>query len=124
MSDEYASSGYKGSLVNDSAKGAQNTDAETGNYPPEGDSTSSGGYGSSVNTFAPETQRGKVDTGAGLVQQSTSGGDLESEIDDAKQGEDAGTRKEVGKGQGLNPYPSDSLENRKEAEEALSRQFE
>ncbi|KAH0585623.1 hypothetical protein H2248_008847 [Termitomyces sp. 'cryptogamus'] len=79
MSDEYASTGYKGSLVNPSLNEAPNTkqedsnrergdtrgrqsgrnfDYQTLNYPASGDSTAEGGYGSSMNVWSGRAQRG------------------------------------------------------------------
>lgn len=155
MSDEYASSGFKGSLANESAgdyvprptdSGMNNTSAgggegtgrdytsnhhdttnqdsdyKTGNYPPEGDSTSSGGYDSTINSFAskpPHSRGGPSSTfssshtsssnasnsnsssnpsnsssglDANLITQSTNGTSLVNELDDAKQGVDGRSR--------------------------------
>lgn len=86
-------------------------DYATKNYPPAGDSesvgrlppsirnklhrtpiaTSSGGYGSPQNVWSDGAQRGRANVysgedGAGLIDQSLSGGDLKDEIQDAKQG--------------------------------------
>ncbi|KAF5379819.1 hypothetical protein D9615_005790 [Tricholomella constricta] len=113
MSDEYASSGYKGSLVNPSkhfniyppvpttyrttpqgmvdseaptttrsgqaeaasgrtwVRRQSESDYNTHNYPPEGDSTSSGGYGSPLNVWSDRVQRGNVNIN---VNGSGSGG--------------------------------------------------
>jgi hypothetical protein len=67
--------------------------------------TSSGGYGSSKNVYSDSAQRGKEATrtgdasersqDTGLVTQSTSGGNLSNEVQDAKQGVDWDTRREV-----------------------------
>jgi hypothetical protein len=67
--------------------------------------TSSGGYGTSKNIYFNPVQRGNDATGtgntserpqdAGLVTQSTSGGNLANEVEDAKQGVDMDTRREV-----------------------------
>ncbi|KAH6901353.1 hypothetical protein BKA70DRAFT_1310439 [Coprinopsis sp. MPI-PUGE-AT-0042] len=94
---------------------------QNGNYPAEIDSTSSGGWGSSVNTFSERNQRSGVRADAGrdtwedrggpladeftkgpmetegnrskppktgLIDQSTSGGNLKNEMQDARQGRD------------------------------------
>ncbi|KAI0667986.1 hypothetical protein C8Q78DRAFT_1081847 [Trametes maxima] len=101
---------------------------QTGNYPPANDTTSEGGYGSSSNTFSPQSQR-HADPSAGLIDQSLDGGPLGRELQDAKQGADAGTREQFAHearrdfapasasasaqgSQGLNPYGRnpDSLE--------------
>ncbi|KAF5359729.1 hypothetical protein D9756_002883 [Leucocoprinus leucothites] len=70
MSDEYASSGYKGSLANETVgdqipkeqedKG-NTSGTEIKNYPSEGDTTSSGGFGSSTNIYSSRAQRGNVE---------------------------------------------------------------
>ncbi|TFK96663.1 hypothetical protein BDV98DRAFT_608079 [Pterulicium gracile] len=133
MSDEYANNGLKGSLVNTTA-------ADNGNYPPEGDSTSSGGYGS-PNVWSDAAQRGRadpepnqsdatnnantkrvsgfdadeqdVDDPSGLVQQSLNGGDLRDVM------------QEMGKdrrgGEKLNPYAGDSFESANDAKEMLAK---
>lgn len=69
--------------------------------------TASGGYGSTQDVWTDKAQRGNTNVGQeksatdtvnkGLVGQSLNGGDLASEFQDAKQGVDAGTRKEVAK---------------------------
>jgi len=123
MSDEYRNNGANGSLVNDSLADSgippNARDAATGNYPPPGDSTSSGGYGSPIDSFSPAAQRG-------AIQQSTNGTDLTSEIQDAKQGVDEDTRRDVTADKlrnGLSPYTGDSLESKEEAREALADRF-
>ncbi|KAK7056323.1 hypothetical protein VNI00_002876 [Paramarasmius palmivorus] len=105
MSDEYHNKGYKNTLVDDSVtKTGVNLDEATKNYPPQGgdctspkaifhssnyaydepllSATSSGGYGS-------------ADTSKSLIDQSTNGGNLKGEIQDAKQGIDEETRRAV-----------------------------
>ncbi|EIM90639.1 uncharacterized protein STEHIDRAFT_165196 [Stereum hirsutum FP-91666 SS1] len=174
MSDEYASSGFKGSLANESAGdyvprptdsgmnntsagggegtgrdytssnhggggGGQNDDYKTGNYPPEGDSTSSGGYGSTINSFAskpssnaptstftPNSSNSNTNTNtnsdSNLITQSTNGTSLTNELDDAKQGVDGRSRDTYAHEQGtgsLNPYGGSSMEGREEAGERL-----
>jgi hypothetical protein len=82
--------------------------------------TSSGGYGAGTSSFSRDAQSGR--TGAerataaadptadmGLVQQSTSGGDLTAQAQDAVQGRDGGQ----------NAY-GESLESRAEAEQTLA----
>jgi hypothetical protein len=82
--------------------------------------TSSGGYGAGTSSFSRDAQSGR--TGAerataaadptadmGLVQQSTSGGDLTAQAQDAVQGRDGGQ----------NAY-GESLESRAEAEQKLA----
>lgn len=98
--------------------------------------TSSGGYGTSKNPYSNSAQRGNADASggdstfqdSGLVTQSTSGGDLSNETQDAKQGVDRDTRGDVGLGggprDGSNPTQSareynESLESRAEAEGKL-----
>ncbi|KIJ62929.1 hypothetical protein HYDPIDRAFT_188828 [Hydnomerulius pinastri MD-312] len=124
MSDEYRNNGQDSSLVNsslDTSSLPQNArDAVTGNYPPPGDTTSSGGYGA-PDTFAPITQRGantrtesKVATYPSVditgdpstLQQSTNDADLCNEFEDAKQGVDRDARRtyqqeRVGRGEPL-----------------------
>lgn len=84
--------------------------------------TSSGGYGSSQNSWSDKAQRGRPDTG--LIDQSLSGGSLDQEVrnGDAEQGEDAATRRAVS-GEPLNPYGHDSWESRKEAEQNLTGRY-
>ncbi|KAI0350417.1 hypothetical protein OH77DRAFT_1507000 [Trametes cingulata] len=71
---------------------------QTGNYPPENDTTSEGGYGS-PDTFSPRSQR-RADpfetqaAQAGLVDQSVDGGPLARELQDAKQGADPRAREQ------------------------------
>ncbi|KAH7926354.1 hypothetical protein BV22DRAFT_1194433 [Leucogyrophana mollusca] len=121
MSDEYRNNGFKDSLVNDSL----------GNYPPPGDTTSSGGY-SSVKD--PSAQRGSLTTHSdtpdsattGALQQSTTGTDLRPEIRDAKQGQDLPARRDARADEhrrGLDPYDQSSLESRPEAERVLGERF-
>ncbi|CAL1715919.1 unnamed protein product [Somion occarium] len=93
MSDEYASTGYKGSLVNQSVNPrSDNIDFETKNYPSEHDSTSEGGYGSPTNSWSPRAQRGHPgssdDNSSGLLSQSV--------MQDAKQGRDESSRRQFG----------------------------
>ncbi|KAH9838748.1 uncharacterized protein C8Q71DRAFT_856675 [Rhodofomes roseus] len=110
---------------------------ETSNYPPPGDSTSTGGYGS-ANTFSDPVQRGRQDlvnneSETGLVDQSLSGGPIGQEIDDAKQGRDEASRKDFtheaerdfdrGNGSaGLNPY-GQNPDSRGEATEMLASRY-
>ena len=115
MSDEYASSGFEGSLVNNSMarSPSQHEDSyDTQNYPPPDDSTSSGGYGSRTNPFSGKAQRGREDSPntrsfpssayasgnsstSGLVGTNATGGTAHGE--DAAQGRDKGEL-------GLDPY--------------------
>ncbi|KAG6817234.1 hypothetical protein H0H87_011291 [Tephrocybe sp. NHM501043] len=96
MSDEYASTGYKGSLVNSTMNEAPNekreaastrtnkdgnatrqqgkSDFETHNYPSDGDTTSEGGYGTSTNVWSGRAQRGNK-TGTGTYGESVVGGE-------------------------------------------------
>ncbi|KAH8108014.1 hypothetical protein BXZ70DRAFT_903410 [Cristinia sonorae] len=142
MSDEYgAVSGFKGSLVNKSA-GSQvddNFNYKTGNYPPENDSTSSGGYGSPTNIWSDRAQRGRAEdtSNNGLIDQSTNGSSLSGKVEDAKQGQDEWTRRDfdheskrdfsVGTGKeraaALDPYGADSFESKKEAEDMLAKRY-
>ncbi|KAI0781754.1 hypothetical protein C8Q75DRAFT_869956 [Abortiporus biennis] len=164
MSDEYASSGYKGFLVNQSANVdiPDQSDYTTHNYPSEGDTTAEGGYGSPVNSWSDLSQRGRPDkttsssnslpnnssnsstSNHGLIDQSTNGGPIGNEINDAIQGEDEFSREEyeheverdfaakspVGGGHdhhehmhdGLNPYGRNP-DNEKEASDMLASQF-
>ncbi|KAH9926527.1 hypothetical protein B0H21DRAFT_764040 [Amylocystis lapponica] len=125
MSDEYTSSGFQSSLVNESADHQRKPgsgDYMTSNYPPPEDSTSSGGYGSSKNTWSNAAQRGREDapdtsSDVGLVDQSKNGGPFGGVLKDAQQGEDEATRRIYaheahrdfdrgygGVSRGLNPY--------------------
>ncbi|TBU27548.1 hypothetical protein BD311DRAFT_665104 [Dichomitus squalens] len=74
---------------------AHQSDYSTANYPPENDTTSEGGYGSS-GTFSPASQRradpSRPSNDTGLITQSLDGGPLASELQDAKQGTDPRTR--------------------------------
>ncbi|CCL99915.1 uncharacterized protein FIBRA_01940 [Fibroporia radiculosa] len=137
MSDEYASSGFQGSLVNDSLQTSRGEGTyETGNYPPPGDTTSSGGY-SSRNTWTNRSQRGHLENmsgsaEAGLLDQSVTGGPIGDEIEDAKQGQDELSRKNfhheairdfggpsIGITEGLNPYGR-NIDSKDEAAQMLS----
>ncbi|EPQ50243.1 hypothetical protein GLOTRDRAFT_118401 [Gloeophyllum trabeum ATCC 11539] len=133
MSDEYASTGYKGSLVNNSEdpreKYPQSVERGTGNYPSSSadDSTSEGGYGSARDPYSPAAQRGHPEKAPsfGLVNQSVPGGPT-NQAQDAQQGTDRGSRREYeGEhgGQGLDPYGASSLDSRREAEEALAGKY-
>ncbi|KAK0193207.1 hypothetical protein F5146DRAFT_373311 [Armillaria mellea] len=92
MSDEFGRAHFKDSLVDDSTT----IDYSTKNYPPEGDTTSSGGWGGSPeHVWGNKAQRSGVDTDAkksgrktGLVDQSPNGSNLKGQIQDAKQGAD------------------------------------
>ncbi|TFK47885.1 hypothetical protein OE88DRAFT_1665576 [Heliocybe sulcata] len=126
MSDEYASTGYKGSLVNNSEDGREKIPDATANYPPEGDSTSSGGWGSSSNPHSAASQRGhpeKADN-YGLVDQSIQGGPGRQE-QDAQQGVDRSSRREYEheQSQGLNPYGASSMDSRRAGDEALASKY-
>ncbi|KAI9069909.1 hypothetical protein FKP32DRAFT_1670984 [Trametes sanguinea] len=89
---------------------------QTSNYPPEGDTTAEGGYGSPTNVFSPISQRRADPTQTGLIDQFPDGGPLASELQDAKQGADPRTREQFAHearrdfapgtegSQGLNPY--------------------
>ncbi|KAI0259121.1 hypothetical protein BC834DRAFT_907927 [Gloeopeniophorella convolvens] len=107
MSDEYANSGFKGSLVDPSITDTllkreresfpPTSDYATKNYPPPGDTTSSGGR-----------RTGPAQLEGGLLQQSLNGTDLRGQLHDAAQGRD--------------PY-AESLDTRKEAAEALAARY-
>ncbi|VDB92055.1 unnamed protein product [Peniophora sp. CBMAI 1063] len=120
MSDEYANSGFKGSLADNTAGDSiprnndklSNSDFDTQNYPPKDDTTSSGGYRSGP----PEEQ-------PTLIDQSPSGGPIGNELGDARQGRDSGAaRAQLREGE-LNPYGGDSLESRGEAEQRLASDY-
>ncbi|KAF8885449.1 hypothetical protein BD779DRAFT_1471577 [Infundibulicybe gibba] len=82
-------------MSNDTSPRNNNSGAAVGNYPPQDDSTSSGGYGSAQNVWSNKAQRGYTEAAeTGLVDQSPSGGDLKHEMRDAKQGVDADTRRD------------------------------
>lgn len=132
------------------------SDAITANYPPSGDSkssfhsfvtsphlvlyaaTSSGGYGS-VNSFSPVAQRGipplplMDETSAPrggsktAISQSTTGTDLTSELQDAQQGIDHASRREMREhgewGPGLNPYGQSTFESHEEARRELGKRY-
>ncbi|KAK0470430.1 uncharacterized protein EV420DRAFT_1634851 [Desarmillaria tabescens] len=98
MSDEFGRAHFKDSLVDDSAT----FDFATTNYPPEGDTTSSGGWGGPPeDVWGNKAQRSGVDTGktdakksdrkTGLVDQSMNDSNLKGQIRDAKQGADRST---------------------------------
>ncbi|TFY60584.1 hypothetical protein EVG20_g7367 [Dentipellis fragilis] len=118
MSDEYASTGFKGSLADDSidtmiddhgqrnTQNAPDSDYATNNYPPPGDTTSSGG-----------SRQRPAGADSGLLDQSPSGGSLGKHVEDAKQGRDECAREQ------LNPYSGSSLEGREEAGEALASRY-
>lgn len=125
------------SSIGGAGGGGQDSDYKTGNYPPEGDcmflphsppvrafhegqcadeqlyvydiATSSGGYGSTTNsfaskpshshdgptsTFSPNSSNSNTnsDSDANLITQSTNGTSLTHELDDAKQGVDGRSR--------------------------------
>ncbi|PBK86277.1 hypothetical protein ARMGADRAFT_1169232 [Armillaria gallica] len=95
MSDEFGRAHFKDSLVDDSAT----IDHSTNNYPPDGDTTSSGGWGGppegvwgnkaqrcSTETRSADTKHSGKNTG--LVDQSVNGSNLKGQIQDAKQGSD------------------------------------
>ncbi|KAI9001514.1 hypothetical protein BD414DRAFT_512040 [Trametes punicea] len=108
---------------------------QTSNYPPEGDTTSEGGYGD-PNVFSPRSQR-RADPNAaetGLIDQSPDGGPLARELQDAKQGTDSRAREQFahaarrdfapGKegAQGLNPYGRNP-DSPQEARDALAASY-
>ncbi|OAX34281.1 hypothetical protein K503DRAFT_747646 [Rhizopogon vinicolor AM-OR11-026] len=115
---------------------ANQSDAATGNYPPSGDTTSSGGYGS-ADSFSPAAQRGSLlplmdETSAPrggpktAISQSTTGTDLTSELEDAKQGTDEPSRREMhehGEWADLNPYGQSTFESREEAKRGLGERY-
>ncbi|KAF7424857.1 hypothetical protein PC9H_010168 [Pleurotus ostreatus] len=91
-----------------------------GNYPPENDTTSSGGYGS-ANVWSDRVQKGDPDSAVdskstitesqpsgGLIDQSLNGTSLKSGLADAKQGVDEDTRRDI---DSLNPYGKSSLDS-------------
>ncbi|KAF5339514.1 hypothetical protein D9758_016363 [Tetrapyrgos nigripes] len=105
MSDEYGRAGFnKDNLADDSANTRVTLDERTKNYPPEGDTTSSGGYSSTSDVWTDKAQRGNTpvaqerdgarqsqsntNSGSGLIDQSLSGSDLSGQLRDAKQGSD------------------------------------
>ncbi|KZS91935.1 hypothetical protein SISNIDRAFT_456122 [Sistotremastrum niveocremeum HHB9708] len=110
MSDEYENSGKAGSLVDPSLQ--TNDASETGNYPPEGDTTSSGGYGGSGNSYSDKSQRGLVDS---------------SQPDGTDQsGEDSGPGfaepQTQSDSEALNPY-ANSSQTKEEAEQNLASAY-
>jgi hypothetical protein len=109
MSDEYASSGLQGSLVNPSISDTlppperesylPSSDYATKNYPPPGDTTSSGGRRTGP---VPQPESGQPPGGGG-------GADLRRQQQrDAPQGRDPS---------------AESLDTRKEAAEALAARY-
>ncbi|KZV63605.1 hypothetical protein PENSPDRAFT_616398 [Peniophora sp. CONT] len=118
MSDEYANTGFKGSLADNTAGDTvprntntlSNSDFDTQNYPPKDDTTSSGGYRS-----------GPAEEQPSLIDQSPSGGPIGSELGDARQGRDSAPST-LREGE-LNPYGGDSLESRGEAEQRLASDY-
>ncbi|KAI0723708.1 hypothetical protein C8Q72DRAFT_858440 [Fomitopsis betulina] len=105
---------------------------ETGNYPPPGDSTSSGGYGS-ADTFTDPVQRGRQDVANSQWKSSLVDQSIGQEINDANQGSDKSSRQhfahEAGRdfdrkniAIGLNPYNENS-DSGKEAREMLASRY-
>ncbi|KAJ3720358.1 hypothetical protein C8R42DRAFT_722085 [Lentinula raphanica] len=98
MSDEYGRNGFKSSLVDDSINPEGTTlDERFKNYPPENDTTSSGGFNTTQEMWSDKAQRGNRFGGKpsdddkpsnGLIDQSLNGSNLKNELQDAKQGKD------------------------------------
>lgn len=95
--------------------------------------TASGGYGSSQNAWSTKAQKGSSVSQSGLIDQSTSGGPVGDELQDAVQGRDASTREHFaheskrdfgveGRSLGLNPYGRNP-DGRKETEDLLASQY-
>ncbi|KAH9955902.1 hypothetical protein BC827DRAFT_1234565 [Russula dissimulans] len=111
MSDEYASSGFQGSIVNPSISDIlppreretypPSSDYATKNYPPPGDTTSSGGRRTAP---APQADGDHQSTSA----YGGGGANLSGQTRDAQQGRDAS---------------AESLDTRKEAAEALAARY-
>ncbi|KAI0247706.1 hypothetical protein BJV78DRAFT_1243440 [Lactifluus subvellereus] len=112
MSDEYASSGFKGSLVNPSISDTEppreresyppSSDYATKNYPPPGDTTSSGGRRTGPVPQPDDIQQPPSGNGGGADS------DLRRQLHDAQQGRDTS---------------AESLDTRKEAAEALAARY-
>ena len=99
--------------------------------------TSSGGYGSSKNVWSEKVQRGHADdepeNTAGLIDQSTTGGPIGNELQDAKQGMDGQAREKYAhemkrdfgrenRPEGLNPYGKHS-DSKRDAEDMLTSRY-
>ncbi|KAI0090192.1 hypothetical protein BDY19DRAFT_938953 [Irpex rosettiformis] len=110
------------------------SDYQTANYPSNGDSTASGGYGAAPErAWSTQAQRGSDVSTPTLIDQSPTGGPISKEIHDAVQGKDASAREQFAHEKkrdfgaetghaGLNPYGR-SPDTRKEAEEMLASKF-
>ncbi|KAJ3985557.1 hypothetical protein F5890DRAFT_1509329 [Lentinula detonsa] len=98
MSDEYGGNSFKDSLVDDSINPEGATINERfKNYPPENDTTSSGGFSTTQEMWSDKAQRGNKfevkpadehKPSNGLIDQSLNGSNLKDELQDAKQGKD------------------------------------
>ncbi|KAJ3785872.1 hypothetical protein GGU10DRAFT_434223 [Lentinula aff. detonsa] len=91
MSDEYGGNSFKDSLVDDSINPEGATINERfKNYPPENDTTSSGGFSTTQEMWSDKAQRGnKFEVKpADEHHQSLNGSNLKDELQDAKQGKD------------------------------------
>ncbi|KAJ3737252.1 hypothetical protein DFJ43DRAFT_249871 [Lentinula guzmanii] len=116
MSDEYGGNSFKDSLVDDCELKSQilvltftmlmsqaiNPEGATinerfKNYPPENDTTSSGGFSTTQEMWSDKAQRGNKfevkpadehKPSNGLIDQSLNGSNLKDELQDAKQGKD------------------------------------
>ncbi|KAJ4464989.1 hypothetical protein C8J55DRAFT_529251 [Lentinula edodes] len=89
MSDEYGRTGFKDSLVDESINPEATTvDERFKNYPPESDTTSSGGFSTTQEVWSDKAQRGNIEPSNGLIDQSLNGSNLKNELQDAKQGKD------------------------------------
>ncbi|KAI0313399.1 hypothetical protein OF83DRAFT_1086355 [Amylostereum chailletii] len=133
MSDEYANSGFKNSLLNSSmhplhsrlaaidlqcilSPAAPDTDPRssktstsdytTGNYPPSDDTTSSGGF------------RSGASTQPNLVDESPTASGVNTHA------EDISPRHEDGKNAGRDAYDAGSMESRAQAETELAARYQ
>ncbi|TFK34242.1 hypothetical protein BDQ12DRAFT_727025 [Crucibulum laeve] len=100
----------------------------SGNYPLPGDSTASGGYGSTKNVWSDKAQRGNPPENSthspssgnsndnGLIDQTATGGPIGDELEDAKQGRDHG-QVDLPAGDRSDYHPS--KESRSEAQDML-----
>ncbi|KAI0031120.1 hypothetical protein K488DRAFT_87123 [Vararia minispora EC-137] len=108
MSDEYANSGFRGSLADRTAGDTvPGSDYDTRNYPSADDSTSSGGY------------RGSREPQQNVIDQPLFSASAGQQQPDAQQGRD----RTPAQPRELNPYADDSLESRRQAEEMLASSY-
>ncbi|GBE89980.1 hypothetical protein SCP_1800020 [Sparassis crispa] len=128
--DTNSSSGFYGSLEHSAQPARNEMDYWTKNYPPAGDTTSSGGYSSSHNAWSNAVQRGRpekdeitLDDSSQFVDSSSNGGPIVTELQDAQQGTDRAARGAFSLGEAMDPYARSSVESREEAGEMLASRY-